>query len=185
MHLDLNDQHLRAQTFTLIDQAGLLLTEQERDKLLLTDFGLGNLEQEGVELLDLLRTPTVRTGILVLLPNQTLPEHCHPSGPHGPGKEETIRCMYGECRVYRPGADTLREGFIPSGKDAWYTCREETVLHPGEQATFVVNELHWFQAGPQGAVGLTFQNTIDESYNVFTDPGVSSACGIPLRSVHR
>jgi D-lyxose ketol-isomerase len=180
-----NDRHLRKQCLELIDRSGVLLSSIERERLVLTDFGLDNFEREGVGLVDLLRTPTVRTGVLVLLPHQTLPEHRHPLCEHSPGKEETIRCLFGEFRVYRVGQDTMERGSVPRDKHDCYTVRHEIILSPPEQTTLARAEAHWFQAGPEGAVGMTFQNTVDESYNDFTDPGVTSACGVSLRSARR
>jgi D-lyxose ketol-isomerase len=182
MQFDPSDAAVREQALRLIEQAAIPLTEQERSRLLPTDFGLNNFMHEGVVLLDVLRTPVVRISVLVLLPNQTLPEHCHPCGPHGPGKEETVQCLAGEFRVYRPGKNSLLKGFIPTGKEHCYTVFEETVLLPSDKVIVFPDQRHWFQAGPEGAVGITFQNTIDESYNQFTDPAVTSACGIPLRT---
>ncbi len=38
---------------------------------------------------------------------------------------------------------------------------------------------HWFQGGPSGSVNLVFQNRVDETKNIFTDPN-SLGCPIKL-----
>lgn len=38
---------------------------------------------------------------------------------------------------------------------------------------------HWFQAGPEGSVNMTFQNRVDETRNIFDDPD-SEGCPIKL-----
>ena len=56
--------------------------------------------------------------------------------------------------VYLDGAESGRiiTAIPPHGSEEYYTARQEYVLHPGEQVTIPPNTLHWFQAGPTGAV---------------------------------
>jgi D-lyxose ketol-isomerase len=46
------------------------------------------------------------------------------------------------------------------------------VLRPGEQFTIPPDTLHWFQAGPEGAVVSEFSSTSRDELDVFTDPAV-------------
>ena len=163
----------------LIRKIDFPLTRADWAELKVNDFGLGNLPLEGFVFADLLRTDRVRMTLLVLLPRQTLPEHRHPPYGSEPGKEETLRCLWGETRVYVPGEPNNPDILIPKGKEAWYTSRHEVVIRPGEQCILQPNHPHWFQGGPQGSVNLAFQNRVNEDYNVFTDPR-STGCPIPM-----
>lgn len=166
-----------AEARALIHQTGLAITDADWAKLRANDFGFGNLRVEGFVFIDLLRTDRVRITLLVLLPNQTLPEHLHPAYCDEPGKEETLRCLWGETRVVLVGEPT--PGLIvPDGKEAFYTARHAITLRPGEQFTVSPGTRHWFQAGLAGSVNMAFQNRVDETRNVFTEDG--GICPVPL-----
>lgn len=111
---------------------------------------------------------------LVLFPHQTCPEHLHPPIDGEPGKEETFRCRAGEVYVYLPGPQTeFIRAIIPNGERGNYlTVWNETVLLPGEQLTIMPNTLHWFQAGPNGAIVSEFSTQSRDEYDVFTDPAI-------------
>jgi len=167
-----------AEAVALIRRTGLVFTPEEWAKLAVNDFSLGRLRIEGWAFIDLLRTPRTRITLLVLLPHQTLPEHLHPAYEGEAGKEETLRCLWGQTKVVVPGEPTPGL-LIPEGKDHYYTVRHAITLQPGEQCTVPPLTKHWFQAGPEGAVNMAFQNRVDETLNIFTDPG-SSGCPIKL-----
>lgn len=169
---------VRREVVELIKRAGFDLTPEEWDGLVLNDFGLGDFRNEGAAIIDILRTPLLRITILALLPNQTLPEHRHPATEDGPGKEETLRVLWGSVVTFQPGDPggdlPVR---VPAGKEACYTSRRATALGKGDQHTLPPGEPHWFQAGPDGVVTIEFQNRVDETRNIFTDPG---SAGIPI-----
>ena len=156
----------------LYQRAGLLLREDEQRSVEVADFGLSNLQSEGAQILTLVQTGRLGVKLLALTPHQTLPEHWHPPVGDDPGKEETVRHLYGDIYVYVTGADTLNNGFIPEGKDAVYTLRHELVPKPGDQLTFSPGEKHWFQAGPRGAVLYSFSTVARDILDQFTDPAV-------------
>jgi len=162
----------RHQMTDLIRESGIHVSDEELQALLLVDYGLGDFRKEGVGLIDIVYTDALRLKILALLPSQTLPQHVHPPYEDFVGKEETIRVIHGSIRVYLPGPDTLRDGFIPAGKEAHYTCREEHVLRPIEQITIAPGVDHWFQAGEEGLVSYAFYPQAVESHNRFRDPRV-------------
>jgi len=163
----------------LIRKSGFPLSPSEWAELKVNDFGLGNLPTEGFVFADLLRTERVRVTFLVLLPGQTLPEHRHPPYEGELGKEEILRCLLGQARIYVPGQPNNPVTRIPAGKEAYYTSRHEVVINVAEQFSVKPNLAHWFQGGAEGAVCLAFQNRVDENRNVFTDPQ-STGCPIPL-----
>jgi D-lyxose ketol-isomerase len=165
----------------LIRKIDFPLTPADWAELKVNDFGLGDLRNEGFVFADLLRTDRVRLTLLILLPYQSLPEHLHPPYGSEPGKEETLRCLWGETRVYVPGTPNNPAIRIPKGKEAYYTSLHEVVIRPGEQCTVKPNLAHWFQGGTEGGVNLAFQNRVNEDLNIFTDPA-STGCPVPMTS---
>jgi D-lyxose ketol-isomerase len=156
----------------LIERAGIFITPAERGRIDVADFGLGALEREGVQILTCFATERIAAKVLVQFPGQTEPEHWHPPVGSDPGKEETIRAVYGTLYFYIPGPDTLRHGRIPPGKEAVFTCRHEIVLQPGDQLTLPPGTKHWFQAGEAGAVFYSFSTCVRDGLDGFTDPAV-------------
>jgi D-lyxose ketol-isomerase len=135
-----------------LEAAGVVLTEAERFSIEVADFGLSRLRETGLQLLVYVNTDRYCAKELVLYPGQTCPEHRHPPFEGSPGKEETFRCRAGIVRLWVAG--------------------EEIVLRPGEQCTIPPDTLHWFQAGPEGAVVSEFSSTSRDELDVFTDPAV-------------
>jgi D-lyxose ketol-isomerase len=91
----------------------------------------------------------------------------------GPGKEETFRCRWGKVYLYVPGPKTENPSAKPpAGREAYYTARHEVELNPGDQYTLMPNILHWFQAGPEGAVVSEFSTTSRDESDIFTDPDI-------------
>jgi len=156
----------------MIRQAGITITDEEAKKIEIADFGLSNLENEGVQVLTLVQTERISIKILVLFPNQTEPEHWHPPVANDPGKEETVRVISGKVYFYIPGEDTFKEGFIVPGKEDCYTMRNEIVMVPADQITLPPGEKHWFQARDQGAVMYSFSTIARDVLDQFTDPDI-------------
>ena len=156
----------------MIRQAGIKITEKEANSVGIVDFGLSNLEKEGVQVLTLIQTERISVKVLVLFPNQTEPEHWHPPVGDDPGKEETVRVISGIVYFYIPGEDTLKEGFIPEGKENYYTMRKEIVMKPSDQITLAPGEKHWFQVRDKGAVMYSFSTIARDALDQFTDPDI-------------
>lgn len=163
---------MQQQIRELIQKSGFILLPQDWEKLILHDFGLGNFAEEGAAVIDLLRTERLRITLLILLPNQSLPQHKHPAYEKEKGKEETIRVLYGRTNVYVEGVKNNLSLHIPQNKNDYYTAQHEINLGPGQQYTIGSGVNHWFQAGMEGSVNLEFQNRVDETKNIFADPGV-------------
>ncbi len=159
----------------MIKEANILITDREAESIDVADFGLSSIRQEGVQILTHFSTDRISGKILVLLPNQTEPEHWHPPVDNDPGKEEIIRAVSGNLRFYIPGEDTLKEGFIPQGKEHCYTMRHEVVLKPGDQLHLPPGTKHWFQAGSEGAVMYSFSTCVRDGFDKFTDPDIVRA----------
>jgi D-lyxose ketol-isomerase len=110
-------------------RSGIALTRAERRRIEVADFGLGDLEDTGLELLVYVNTSRVCAKELVLFPHQTCPEHKHPRVGGRPGKEETFRCRYGTVYLYVPGRGTsMPRARPPAGREGYYTVQRERVL---------------------------------------------------------
>ena len=169
---------VRNATAKALDAAGIVLTVDERLTIEVADFGLGQFDSEGLALVVYANTDRYCGKELVLSAGQTCPEHRHPPVPLGdgrtdPGKMETFRCRQGDVYLYVEGAATASPlGKPPAGKEAVYTVRHEIVLRPGDQYTIPPNMLHWFQAGPAGAIVTEFSSTSRDELDFFTDPAI-------------
>ncbi|ALS25593.1 sugar isomerase [Paenibacillus sp. 32O-W] len=149
------------------------LTASELDRIEIADFGLGELEIQGLELITYVNTDRYCAKELVLFPYQTCPEHLHPAIGEIPGKQETFRCRSGKVYLYVEGEATPHiKARIPAGSEAYYTVFHEVELNPGEQYTIPPGTKHWFQAGGEGAIVSEFSSTSRDEYDIFTDPRV-------------
>ena len=156
-----------------LEKAGIALRPDEAAEMEVADFGLGELEQTGLEIVMYVNTDRVCAKELVLFPHQTCPEHRHPPIEGELGKEETFRCRWGKVYLYVPGPKAENPAAkAPAGREAHYTVWHEVVLNPGEQYTLLPNTLHWFQAGPEGAVVSEFSTRSRDGVDIFTDPDI-------------
>jgi D-lyxose ketol-isomerase len=162
------------QAAAMLGKAGIVITAQEAAGIEVADLGLGDFEKCGLGVLVYVNTGRCCAKELALWPRQTFPEHRHPPvSATNPGKEETFRCRWGLVYLYLPGPKARRpKARPPAGREAMYTVWHEVVLRPGDQYTLPPNTLHWFQAGPRGAVVSEFSTTSLDEKDVFTDPEV-------------
>ena len=137
----------------LLAAAGIVLTAQEREQIEVADFGLGELEQTGLQLVTYVNTERVCAKELVLFPHQLCPEHRHPPVGEDPGKEETFRCRTGSVLL-------------------WVDGHGEIDLRPGDQFTIPPDTLHWFRAGDDGAIVSEFSTRSRDESDVFSDPRI-------------
>ena len=152
-------------------EAGIVLTREERDSIEVADFGLSRLEETGLQLLVYVNTNRYCAKELVLRPGQTCPEHRHPPFDGTPGKEETFRCRRGLVYLYVDGEATRDPACTPP--PGAYTVGHEIALRPGMQHTIPPGTLHWFQAGPEGAVVSEFSTASRDDLDEFTDERVA------------
>ncbi|HXE79207.1 MAG TPA: D-lyxose/D-mannose family sugar isomerase [Vicinamibacterales bacterium] len=164
----------RARAHEYLVRAGIVLTPREAANIEVADFGLGELETTGLQLVTYVNTARVCAKELVLFPGQTCPEHRHPPVDGEPGKEETFRCRLGTVYLYVEGEGDPATAMCrpPAGREHTYTVWREIVLQPGEQYTIPPNTLHWFQAGAAGAVVSEFSTRSRDELDVFTDPQI-------------
>jgi D-lyxose ketol-isomerase len=161
----------RAFAATQLQKAGIAITPGERQAIEVSDFGLGDLETTGLQLVIYVNTERVCAKEIVLSPGQTCPEHRHVNVGDEPGKEETFRVRAGTVYLNVDGDPTPQPKAIPPNSE-YYTARHEVVLSPGQQFTVMPGVRHWFQAGPDGAIVSEFSTRSTDEYDVFTDPGI-------------
>jgi D-lyxose ketol-isomerase len=169
-------QSARQRAREVLTEAGIVLTPEEAANIEVADMGLNRLAVEGLELVTYINNDRYCAKELVLFPGQTCPEHRHPSVDGKPGKQETFRCRAGEVWLYVEGepAASIRAQ-VPEAAKNYYTVFHEIALKPGEQYTIPPNTLHWFQAGPQGAVVSEFSSRSTDENDIFTDPHIRRA----------
>lgn len=143
----------RERAAAMLDEAGIVLTPRERENIEIADFGLGRLDEIGLQIVVYVNTDRVCAKELVLFPHQRCPEHRHPPIDGQPGKEETFRVRRGAVRLHVEGAGDI-------------------LLRPGEQYTIPPNTLHSFQAGDEGAIVSEFSTTSRDAHDVFTNPRI-------------
>jgi D-lyxose ketol-isomerase len=160
----------------MLEQVGIALTDAEAENLEVADLGLNRLATEGLELVTYINNDRYCAKELILFCGQTCPEHRHPPFHGTPGKQETFRCRWGLVWLYVEGESTqpIRARLPEEGKD-YYTAYHEIVLNPGDQHTIPPNTLHWFQAGPEGAIVSEFSSTSRDEFDIFTNPNICRA----------
>ena len=155
------------------DKAKIILSEKEKENIEVADFGLGCLNELGLEIFVYVNTERCCAKELVLFPYQICPEHRHPDINGVQGKEETFRCRYGKVFLYVEGESKQNiSAVIPGGKENTFTVKHEIILNPGDQFTLKPGLLHWFQAGPEGAVVSEFSTKSSDEFDIFTDPEI-------------
>lgn len=156
--------------------ASIKVAPEEIANFEVADFGLGNLELEGLLLLTYINTPRYCAKEMVMMPYQTCPEHRHPARKDGDeGKQETFRCRAGNVFLFVEGAPNMEDAESvkkPRGKEPYYTVEHCIELLPGQQYTIRPNTRHWFQAGPGGCIVSEFSSSSDDASDIFTDPSV-------------
>ena len=169
-------QNAQARARAYLERAGIILTPDESENIEVADFGLGELETTGLELVVYINTERVCAKELVLFPRQTCPEHRHPPIEDAPGKEETFRCRQGLVYLYVEGTATNNPAArLPPGREHTYTVWHEIMLQPGQQYTIPPDTLHWFQAGDEGAIVSEFSTRSRDEFDIFTDKDIRRA----------
>jgi D-lyxose ketol-isomerase len=174
--------HFRQGAVEIFQKASIVLTSEEEQQIEIADFGLGQFEQIGLGVLVYVNTERCCAKELAMWPHQTCPEHRHPPiNRENPGKEETFRCRWGKMYLYVPGTATDHpKAMPPAGRENTYTVWHEIELIPGEQYTLLPNTLHWFQAGPEGAVVSEFSTSSLDEKDFFTDEEIKRITQVVL-----
>ena len=167
---------MRSKALTMLAKNKIALTPQEEENMEVADFGLGCIESVGLQIITYINTQRVCAKELIMLLGQTCPEHKHPTINGVPGKEETFRCRAGTVYLYLPGEPAVSPACTPPpSPPGAYTVWHEVVLNPGQQYTLAPDTLHWFQAGPEGAIVSEFSTTSTDDADIFTDARIVRA----------
>ena len=115
----------------MYETAGILMTAAEKENIEIAEFGLSDLEHEGLELVTYLNRDRYCAKELALFPGQTCLEHRHPSGGGKPEKIETFRCWRGLVWLYVEGEHVPQiKAKVPKKSEQYYTVFHEIELHP-------------------------------------------------------
>lgn len=175
------ERRARKRAVEILNEARIPLTPQEKEEIEIEDYGLGDLNRVGTEVITYVNTNHCARE-LVLFPQQICPEHRHPPFDDNPGKQKTLRCRWGEVYLHVPGEETPRpKASPPEGRKDYYTAQKEITLTPGDQHTIPPDTEHWFQAGERGAVISEFSSKSADVKDVFTDPKVKRTHAVTKR----
>ncbi len=160
----------RSRIREILASAQIAITPEEEAAIEMAEFGLDEYELTGLGIITYVNTDRYCAKELILFPGQTCPEHRHPNVADEQGKMETFRCRTGEVYLYVEGVPIANmRGKTPAAPQGAYTVFHEVVLVPGQQYTIASDTLHWFQAGPEGAVVSEFSSTSRDEADIFTD----------------
>lgn len=155
-----------------LEEAGIVITDEERSRIEVADLGLGMVEKVGLQILTYINTERCCAKEMILRPFQTCPEHIHRDGEENGvpyvGKEETFRVRRGVCYLYVDG-EGRREDIRARLPETPVTVFHEIVLREGEQHTIYPGTRHWFQAGADGAIVSEFSTKSRDESDVFED----------------
>jgi len=155
-------------TIDYFKKAGIKITEEEKLKIEVVDFGLSNLKEVGLQILTYVNTERVCAKEMVLFPYQTCPQHKHIDSEKAKGKEETFRCRKGKVFLYIEGEGKREDikGKIPPTDVKVF---KQIELNEGEQYTLFPNTWHWFQAEKNGAIISEFSTMSTDETDMFLD----------------
>ncbi len=168
----------------IFNKSKIYFKQTEFDKMEITDFGLGDFENIGLNVIIYVNTARVCAKELALLPYQICPQHRHPDIDSSLGKEETFRCRWGEVYLYvdtgeketdfkdiKDKIPEIRAKIPEKYKDKLFILKE-IILKPGDQYTLEPNTWHWFQGGPKGAVLSEFSSHSFDAGDIFYDKNI-------------
>ena len=162
-------------TLHVLKNAGIELSVDEMNNIEIVEYGLGMIDEIGLQLVVYENNDQYCAKELVLFSHQTCPEHKHPPIADKVGKKETFRCRKGEVYLYVEGdSEETIKAIIPKSKKDCFTVFNEIILRPGDQFTIPSNTLHWFQSGPEGAVISEFSSSSYDEGDIYTDPEIDA-----------
>ncbi len=163
-------QEYRDRAARMLAAAHIVATDAEQSSMELADFGLDEFETTGLAIIVYENNDRYCAKELIMFPGMTCPEHRHPDVNGRSGKRETFRCRSGVVFLYVDGPPTAECATAPPAAPAGaYTVFHEIVLRPGDQHTIAPDTLHWFKAGPEGAIVSEFSSTSCDEADIFTD----------------
>lgn len=171
-------EQLKHYAYKKLKQTGIVLREDEIKQIEIADFGLNEFETTGLMLYTYENNDRYCAKELILLANQTCPEHKHPpvfknNQQIDIGKRETFRCRQGKVYLYVEGLKTEQpQTQAPKGSQEHYSVFHEISMQAGDQYTIEPNTLHWFKSGSEGAIVTEFSSSSRDELDIFTDPRI-------------
>ena len=160
----------------MLREAGLVITPAECERFEVADFGLNELEKTGLQIITYVNTDRCCAKEIIMTSGQTCPEHQHPTIGGVPGKEETFRCRWGTVYLYVPGTPSVSPRvFHPPGRSPITRSTGKSASSLASSTRSAPDTLHWFQAGPEGAIVSEFSTRSTDEADVFTDPRIKRA----------
>ncbi|MHB0896724.1 MAG: hypothetical protein ACYC1A_04140 [Spirochaetales bacterium] len=169
------ERRLRARAASILEGMGFPLGPQELASIAVADFGLGDPEREGAQILTLFATDRISAKLIVLFPGQILPEHWHPPVGLDPGKEEILRGYWGDVLYFEEGSANVDDSEFPPSKPECYTCRSRIDLRPGAQVVIPPGRKHWMKGGEAGGCVISFSTCVRDILDQFSDPAIIRA----------
>jgi len=139
-----------------------------REKLFVTDYGLGHFTEVGLAAVMWVNNEKDRYMLMdiYLMPNQMLPEHWHQAAKENPTKLEGWLVRYGLSHIVGEGDPNLTVKVPAIHNGGKVTVEHEVAAKPGDFVPLNRSGAHhWQMAGSEGAI-------ITEVANVHTNAGV-------------
>jgi D-lyxose ketol-isomerase len=173
-----NQEAAKAIYLKFLALANYPISDNLRQNLWVTDFGLGRFTEIGLAGVFWVnnKKDNYTSLEMLLLPNQMVPEHWHVALPAEgvAAKMESWHVRWGSTFTYGEGEPTAKLAVaIPAGEEKYITVRREKELRLGEVTGISrPEEKHWQMAGFQGAI-ITETSTYHTSAAVrFTNPNI-------------
>jgi D-lyxose ketol-isomerase len=164
----------REKAHQLLQKAKIVITQEEKENMEVSDFGLNDFEHFGFEIVVYENNDRYCAKELILLPGQICPEHRHPKvSEKNIGKQETFRGRWGKVYLYVKGDPSPKpKAVLPESHKKYFTAWHEIILRPGDQYTLPPDSLHWLQAGDKGAIISEFSSPSTDENDIFTNPRI-------------
>jgi D-lyxose ketol-isomerase len=165
---------LREKVLKMLQQAGIVITKEEKKNIEIADLGLNDIKNCGLQVVVYENNDRYCAKELIQFPRQLCLEHRHPRiDDSNIGKQETFRCRWGELYLYVDGEPTPGpKARVPEKYLGYLTVWKEIVLRPGDQYTLPADTKHWFQAGDEGCIVSEFSSASIDEEDIFSDPRV-------------
>jgi D-lyxose ketol-isomerase len=160
----------------LMEYHGYPVFEGMREKLWVSDYGLGKFSELGLGAYGFINNLKGKYlgQDMFLLPNQMLPEHYHLETDIASPKLEGWHVRYGLSYTYGEGDSTMSSKIkIPEFELAHVSVYHETPLGPGQTAVLERETArHWQFGGPEGAVISEYGSYHDNAAVRHSDPNI-------------
>jgi len=171
-----NPEAAKSAYLAFMKQNGYPVSENLRENMWVSDFGLGNFVEVGMAGMFWVRNQVDNYSALemIMLPGQMVPQHQHLKTPIAAPKMESWHVRYGSIYTYGEGTPTSpMKAKIPALEAPYVTVKHEKILNVGEVTGITkAYQLHWMEAGSEGAIITEYSTFHDGNAVKFTDPHI-------------